>query len=671
MMLTSSFSAKGSSFQGKLESHRPWAQKQKYCSDPETVREGGLPRQGSHKRHYTSGSKSAVDSCGSDLENFRSSPPAVVKSSTSAETAATESVADTRPSDLTMSAESANLSASSIEADAFPQQFVVGSEAETEGSERRGYVETLAMLRHSKAQQEKEKIGIPNPHSKKVVFRPAGQTVQALPKKKPGEFAAEGDVDSDDLTSRSFKPKPEAIDLTGNEFDVIPSQKELEEKYRSKLPSYSSGSMPVFVPADSPSTMDTEGGFKIDRFTETVPPPPYSGPGRNDGVHPSAIEALAAILPHVENQSAPLNGPQSRSLCRRSQADGADGLGIDADDKSDDFFGFLEQNGTDCQLTASNALAAILPCVENQSQLLNGSRSSSRQPLPHHSQACGVKSPQISLNEKLDTKPQTVTVNSSSSAVSGTPVVGSPTLMRSNSKSPANEDHSAAAPSSADAAEGCQKSAYLMRILQQAGRSTASNPPTEMLITAKSSVSAPAVNGYNRALNLVTLKGSTEPACPAKTSPTSDRALVCGVAASKSRSAAQLPDAASTGAASAMAQPHVPSATSGVSALQQGSTEPLCSSKASPPSDSVLVSRVTGSNSSPATQLPAAASTPQVSGGASAVAQPHARTSTSDVSALQSGPGPSGGKSLLAMLGITETPQERTMKLIKAADAKV
>ena len=623
-MFSFSVAVKRSSPQGN-----PWAWRKKCSSDSEMAREGGHSRQESHRRRYTSGTKSAVDSCGSDVEHIKPRPPAA---STSAEAGATRPATGARVSDLSVSAESASSPISSAAADAARRQSVVGKE----GSGLRGYGETLAMMRQTREQQEKGKAGTPDLHPKQIVFRPAGQNVDSVPKKlqREGERA----VESKDLASRGFQPCTPAGNLTGSEFDLIPSQEELEEKYRSKEPS--SGNMPVFVPADSPSTVDGEGGFKIDRFTETVPPPPFSWPSGNDGAVP-ANKALADILPRVESQSMPKPVSQSLSSCLHSQTDGATGRGVDFGDELDDCFGpFAELNGTGDPFTASSALAAILPCVENPSQLRSGSRSSSRQPLPGPSQANGARGPQINWDNS-DTKPPTA--NCSSSVAAGTFAGSSHKLARSKSPSPASGDSSAATFSSMDSAGGRQKSAYLLRILQQARHSTASESPPVVLVAAESSVSTAAVNRCEGALNTGTPGGSTK---PVRSSHTAAESSVSSVAVNSYEGALN-------------------------SRTLGGSTEPVSSSRASPTADSGFVSGAECSQSRPVAQSPPAASASQAGGGAGAPAKPLVPTSAVDAPASQSGPGPAGGKSLLAMLGITLTPQERTMKFAKAASAKV
>ena len=612
-MFAFSVAVKRSSPQGN-----PWAWRKKCSSDSEMAREGGHSRQESHRRRYTSGTKSAVDSCGSDVEHIKPRPPAA---STSAEAGATRPATGARVSDLSVSAESASSPVSSATADTARRQSVAGKE----GSGLRGYGETLAMLRQMREQQEKGKAGTPDLHPKQIIFRPAGQSVHLVSKKlqREGERA----VESKDLAGRGFQPCTPAVNLTGSEFDLIPSQEELEEKYRSKEPS--SGNMPVFVPADSPSTVDGEGGFKIDRFTETVPPPPFSWPSGNDGAVP-ANKALAAILPRVESQSMLEPVSQSLSSCLRSQAEGTAGQGVDFDDELDDCFGpFTELNGTGDPFTASSALAAILPCVENPSQLRSGSRSSSRQPLGGHSQA------------KSDAKPPIA--NCPSSVSSGTFAGSSHKLVRSKSPSPASGDSSAATFSSMDSAGGRQKSAYLLRILQQARHSTASESPPVVLVAAESSVSAAAVNSCEGALNSGTPGGSTK---PVRSSHTAAESSVSSVAVNSYEGALN-------------------------SRTLGGSTEPVSSSRASPTADSGFVSGAECSQSRPVAQSPPAASASQAGGGAGAPAKPLVPTSAVDAPASQSGPGPAGGKSLLAMLGITLTPQERTMKFAKAASAKV
>lgn len=591
------------------------------------AREGGHSRQESHRRRYTSGTKSAVDSCGSDVELIKPRPPAA---STSAEAGATQPATGARVSDLPVSAESASSPISSAAADTARRQSV----AEKEGSGLRGYGETLAMLRQTRKQQEKEKAGAPDLHPKQIVFRPAGQSVHSVPKKleREGERA----TNSKDLAGRGFQPCTPAGNLTGSEFDLIPSQEELEEKYRSKEPS--SGNMPVFVPADSPPTVDGEGGFKIDRFTETVPPPPFSGPSGNDGALP-ANKALAAVLPRVESQSMPGPVSQFLSTCLRSQAEGTTGWGVDFDDGLDDCFGpFAELNGTGDPFTASGALAAILPCVENPSQLRSGSRSSSRQPLPGPLQANGARGLQVN-RDKSDAKPPIA--NCLSSVASGTFVSSSHKLARSKSPSPAGGDSSAAAAaSSTDTAEGRRKSAYF---LQQARHSAASESPPVVPVAAESSISAAAVNSCEGALNSGTPSGSTK---PVHSSHTAAESSVSSVAVNSYEGALN-------------------------SGTLGGSTEPVCFSRTSPTADSGFVSGVECSQSRPVAQSPPAASASQAGSRTGAPTKPPVPTSAVDAPTSQSGPGPAGGKSLLAMLGITLTPQERTMKFAKAAGAKV
>ena len=511
------------------------------------------------------------------------------------------------------------------------EQKSVGSLAEGKWDFEQG--ETLAKLRQlTEERQEKERNGTANPHSVECTFRPAGECVLSMPKEQ--QRANERDENPDDLAGRMLTPCPELVQLTGCEFDEIPSQKELEEKYRSNQAS--SRSAPVFVPKDNLSTVDSEEGFRIDIFTETIPPPPYA----KNGALSSLNEALAATLSQAQLDSD--------SSCLHSNASGANTPLVDFDDNADDFFGsFLEQNGTGVQLTASEALAAILPHVESQSELQNGSRSSSRQPLAPYSQEIGAKSPLVRLDDRPDAKP--VLANSSSSAGSEKFVSCLHRVwVRPNSSSPTRDESSASLSSDVDAAaESHQKTAHLLRILKQAGRSTASDAPPVTQITARPSVSAPAVNGYRGGtLRSATVGGSTVPVTTVGGS-TVPVTTVGG----------------STVPVTTVGGSTVPVTTVG------GSTVPVCPSRASLASNGVPLNGAAGRNSRSAVQSPAAGSTPHASGAGAATEA--GGSSPGGVAAPPSRVLPATGKGLSALLGITLTPQERMMKFMKASNAKV
>ena len=174
--------------------------------------------------------------------------------------------------------------------------------------------EAVALLNHlTKMREENVQKGNLFPQSMRYVFRPAGDSVQNLSKRKQKELEEAQTVSPRDLASREVESRQRAKfqGLVGeNEFDLIPSHTQLEQKRPKKVAAHSNQ---VFVSADKPSVGE-EGGFRIDSF-KAIPPPPLYGPCEDSG-QPCAKEALAAILPHVENQSQLLEG--SRSCASRN-----------------------------------------------------------------------------------------------------------------------------------------------------------------------------------------------------------------------------------------------------------------------------------------------------------------------------------------------------------------
>ncbi|XP_070196997.1 streptococcal hemagglutinin-like [Littorina saxatilis] len=171
---------------------------------------------------------------------------------------------------------------------------------------------TMALLHQiTKEQQEKEKNGAAA-DALRYSFRPAGGEVRLnISRRKQRDMRAHKEVDPEDMGSKSTGICHEATKLDGNEFDAIPYQKTLREKYRPNESSTASGSS-LLVP--TPDPVSSINGFKIDSFAKTVPPPLYAGSSPKPDRTTARRQALEAILPQVENHALMLEGSRSNPV---------------------------------------------------------------------------------------------------------------------------------------------------------------------------------------------------------------------------------------------------------------------------------------------------------------------------------------------------------------------
>jgi hypothetical protein len=171
-------------------------------------------------------------------------------------------------------------------------------------------------------------------------FRPAGEGLFGKPKPKKkaqqdGELSSNGGRASADLCRRPLLPTPPSpttqLSLVGNEFDAIPSHKDLAKS--RPQPSVHSSSAPVFVTSEHHISATTDHGFRVDFFRESIlPPTPYSQSQKalddRDGSSANINEdPVSAILPRVENKTQLLSG----SRADKSNLIDFDGTGNDSE----------------------------------------------------------------------------------------------------------------------------------------------------------------------------------------------------------------------------------------------------------------------------------------------------------------------------------------------------
>lgn len=192
---------------------------------------------------------------------------------------------------------------------------------ETRDPEQKERKDTRALFQQLKEQREREKQGLISPCSLNYVLRHAGENLSGLSKKKQKELQVRRASDPDDLGSKSMGICRERSDLEGNEFDAIPSNETLKEKYRSKADDASRASSLVTTIDPAGASSSVKGGFKIDTFAATVAPPPFTGfeSSFQTGSAAENQKALEAILPQVDN-SAVLVGSSRSVFLRKATA---------------------------------------------------------------------------------------------------------------------------------------------------------------------------------------------------------------------------------------------------------------------------------------------------------------------------------------------------------------
>ncbi|KAL8603181.1 hypothetical protein ACOMHN_032627 [Nucella lapillus] len=184
-------------------------------------------------------------------------------------------------------------------------------QADTESSPRNPVADVLREATR-KHQQKENRASVFQDRA--YMLRPAGKEALNISKKeKQRELKSLRCVNGDDLASKAATSSHPLRDQDiSHEFDIIPCQSKLLEN-RSKQTVSHDG----FVSApDQEDTAPTIKGFDITTFKEAVPPPPYTvseQTGRS-----CAEEALAAILPRVEDPSLLLEGSRATYYLKQS-----------------------------------------------------------------------------------------------------------------------------------------------------------------------------------------------------------------------------------------------------------------------------------------------------------------------------------------------------------------
>ncbi|XP_076446034.1 uncharacterized protein LOC143283688 [Babylonia areolata] len=156
----------------------------------------------------------------------------------------------------------------------------------------------------TKEQQEKEKNG-QSILNRNYVFRAAGELLQGVSRKQQRELALQKITPADSLSDKTAVTQQDQHQDLDEEYDAIPSYSKFGEKQGSGKMAHSSG----FVSVPDQDCEPEDKGFDITTFKEAIPPPPYTI--TEDTNKSSAEEALAAILPRVENPSLLLDGSRT------------------------------------------------------------------------------------------------------------------------------------------------------------------------------------------------------------------------------------------------------------------------------------------------------------------------------------------------------------------------